>query len=148
MTADVIDSLGKPGVLVHGVNTRPGKPTILGVCEGKAIIGLPGNPVSALVNGYLFVAPVIERLLGLRPEPPHPYVRARLAVNLASQAGREDWWPVKLSRPDEPGGGMLAEPIFGKSNLIFNLVAADGLVRIAPDATGAETGEWVEVFLL
>jgi len=67
MTADVVRSLGQPGVLVHGINTRPGKPTILGVCNGKAIIGLPGNPVSALVNGYLFVLPVIEKLLGALP---------------------------------------------------------------------------------
>ncbi|MGZ9221648.1 MAG: molybdenum cofactor synthesis domain-containing protein, partial [Anaerolineales bacterium] len=59
MTAEVIRSLGTPGVLVHGINTRPGKPTILGICNGKAVIGLPGNPVSALVNGYLFVVPVI-----------------------------------------------------------------------------------------
>ncbi|HET9588852.1 MAG TPA: molybdopterin-binding protein, partial [Anaerolineales bacterium] len=51
MTAEVIRSLGEPGVLVHGINTRPGKPTILGVCNGQAVIGLPGNPVSALVNG-------------------------------------------------------------------------------------------------
>ena len=69
MTADVIRSLGEPGVLVHGINTRPGKPTILGVCNGKAVIGLPGNPVSALVNGYLFVVPVIEKLLGMLPKP-------------------------------------------------------------------------------
>lgn len=71
MTAEVIRSLGQPGVLVHGINTRPGKPTILGVCDQKAVIGLPGNPVSALVNGYLFVAPVIEQLLGkiLEPRP-------------------------------------------------------------------------------
>jgi molybdopterin molybdotransferase len=62
MTAEVIRSLGKPGVLVHGINTRPGKPTILGVCDGRAVIGLPGNPVSALVNGYLFVVPAIEKL--------------------------------------------------------------------------------------
>ena len=70
MTAVVIDSLGAPGVLVHGINTRPGKPTILGVCDGKAVIGLPGNPVSALVNGYLFVVPVIEMLLGLPTDKP------------------------------------------------------------------------------
>lgn len=148
MTAEVIDSLGKPGVLVHGVNTRPGKPTILGVCSGKAVIGLPGNPVSALVNGYLFVAPVIDRLLGVEAQAVRASIRARLTVNLASQAGREDWWPVRLVREDARGGDMLAEPIFGKSNLIFNLVAADGLVRIAPEATGAAAGEWVDVFLL
>ena len=148
MTAEVIDSLGKPGVLVHGVNTRPGKPTILGVCDGKAVIGLPGNPVSALVNGYLFVAPVIERLLGAETPPATASVKARLSVNLASQAGREDWWPVRLSRSRMGDGDMLAEPIFGKSNLIFTLVAAEGLVRIPPDATGFSAGEWVEVFPL
>src|SRR5262249_32323146 len=95
MTAEVIQSLGEPGVLVHGINTRPGKPTIVGVCEGKAVICLLGNRVSALVNGYLFVVPVIEKLLGALPRPKATVV-ARLTVNLPSQAGREDWWPVKL----------------------------------------------------
>jgi molybdopterin molybdotransferase len=153
MTADVIASLGKPGVLVHGVNTRPGKPTILGVCDGKAVIGLPGNPVSALVNGFLFVAPLIERLLGALPRP-QATLQATLTVNLASQAGREDWWPVKLvptaSNQGEAGetGSWRAEPIFGKSNLIFTLAAADGMLRIAPDATGLGAGELVEVVLI
>ena len=151
MTADAIRTLGEPGVLVHGINTRPGKPTILGVCNGKAVIGLPGNPVSALVNGYLFVAPVIEHLLGVLPRP-KPAVSARLTINLASQAGREDWWPVKLL--PAPHGrwagdkGFDADPIFGKSNLIFTLAAADGLLRIPPDATGLSAGEVVEVVLI
>ncbi|HEX8990795.1 MAG TPA: gephyrin-like molybdotransferase Glp [Anaerolineales bacterium] len=148
MTAEVINSVGKPGVLVHGINTRPGKPTILGVCEGKAVIGLPGNPVSALVNGYLFVAPVIERLLGLPGEELRPSVTARLTVNLASQAGREDWWPVRLVAIGVTGPRYEAHPIFGKSNLIFQLAAADGLLRIDADATGLSAGELVEVFLL
>ena len=151
MTADVIRSLGQPGVLVHGINTRPGKPTILGVCNGKAVIGLPGNPVSALVNGYLFVVPVIEKLLGLLPTP-KATVLARLAVNLASQAGREDWWPVKLLHPErsetQSKDEYRAEPIFGKSNLIFTLASADGLLRIHPDATGLSAGEIVEVLLI
>jgi molybdopterin molybdotransferase len=148
MTAEVIDSLGEPGVLVHGVNTRPGKPTILGVCDGKGVIGLPGNPVSALVNGYLFVAPLIERLLGESVQLWVAAAAARLSVNLASQAGREDWWPVRLAPAMEAGREMVAEPIFGKSNLIFTLVAADGLVRIPPDATGLSAGDLVEVFPL
>ena len=163
MTADVIETLGKPGVLVHGINTRPGKPTILGVCEGKAMIGLPGNPVSALVNGYLFVVPVIEKLLGANPRP-KATVQARLTVNLPSQAGREDWWPVRLTtEPTESTEKKekkssvdsvisvlkyQADPIFGKSNLIFTLAAADGLLRIPPDATGLSAGEVVEVVLL
>ncbi|HVF26136.1 MAG TPA: gephyrin-like molybdotransferase Glp [Anaerolineales bacterium] len=150
MTADVIRSLGAPGVLVHGINTRPGKPTILGVCNGKALIGLPGNPVSALVNGYLFVVPLIENLLGEMPKP-KATILARLNVNLPSQAGREDWWPVKLT-PSPIGRGqgesVSAEPIFGKSNLIFTLAAADGLLRIHADATGVSAGEMVEVMLI
>jgi molybdopterin molybdotransferase len=154
MTADVIGRLGEPGVLVHGINTRPGKPTILGVCSGKPVIGLPGNPVSALVNGYLFVVPVIEKLLGANPRP-KATVQAKLTVNLPSQAGREDWWPVRLLSPSPSGRGVRgegeswqADPIFGKSNLIFTLAAADGLLRIPPDATGLSAGEMVEVVLL
>lgn len=159
MTAEVIRSLGEPGVLVHGINTRPGKPTILGVCSGQAAIGLPGNPVSALVNGYLFVVPVIENLLGMLPKPKATLL-ARLTVNLPSQAGREDWWPVRLLRPEPIPAGVdstsypegkveyQAAPIFGKSNLIFNLAAADGLLRIPPDATGLSAGEMVEVILI
>lgn len=156
MTAEVINTLGAPGVLVHGINTRPGKPTILGVCDRKAVIGLPGNPVSALVNGYLFVVPVIEKLLGALPRS-RPTVLARLSVNLASQAGREDWWPVRLLPPSRAGGaaggegeagGYAADPIFGKSNLIFSLAAADGLLKIPADATGLEAGQVVEVWLI
>jgi molybdopterin molybdotransferase len=108
LTAEVIQSLGAPGVLVHGINTRPGKPTILGVCDGKPVLGLPGNPVSALVNGYLFVVPLIERLLGSQPRL-RPMVTAHLAINLPSQAGREDWWPVRLY-PSKPGSNDTAEP--------------------------------------
>src|SRR5215216_5496418 len=162
MTADIVRSLGEPGVLVHGINTRPGKPTILGVCAGKAVIGLPGNPVSALVNGYLFVVPVIEKLLGALPKP-KPAVFATLTVNLPSQAGREDWWPVKLTTVMQRQGDskaqslhdsvipkieFIAEPVFGKSNLIFSLASADGLLRIHQDATGLSAGEIVEVFLM
>jgi molybdopterin molybdotransferase len=121
------------------------------VCNGKAVIGLPGNPVSALVNGYLFVVPVIEKLLGLLPKPKATLL-ARLTVNLPSQAGREDWWPVRLLRP--PAGKRdgrevyEADPVFGKSNLIFTLASADGLLRIAADATGLSVGEIVEVMLI
>ena len=146
MTAAAIDELGEPGVLVHGVNTRPGKPTILGVCDGKAVIGLPGNPVSALVNGYVFVVPLVRRLLGQSVDVVRPSVSAKLTVNIPSQAGREDWISIKLKETAEKS--FLAEPIFGKSNLIFTLVGADGLLKIAPDATGLSAGEMVDVILI
>ena len=145
LTASVIDSLGAPGVLVHGVNVKPGKPTILGVCGGKAVIGLPGNPVSALVIASLFVTPVIQHLLGLPLNQPRPSLSAWLTINLASQAGREDFIPVRLQPAPQ---GYLAEPIFYKSNLIFNLAQADGLVHIPADATGLSAQTLVNVILL
>jgi len=144
LTSKVIDALGEPGVLVHGVNIRPGKPTILGVCEGKPVIGLPGNPVSALVNVEMFVAPVVKSLLGEKLDRPKSSVNAKLMVNLASESGREEWVPVRLSPRNL---GWQADPIFGKSNLIFTLARADGLVRVDPDATGLSAGEIVEVIL-
>jgi molybdopterin molybdotransferase len=63
-TAGVINRLGSPGVLVHGINIRPGKPTILAVCDGKPVMGLPGNPVSALVIADRFVRDIVEACLG------------------------------------------------------------------------------------
>jgi len=145
LTADAIHRMGIPGVLVHGVNVRPGKPTILGVCAGKPVIGLPGNPVSAQIIARLFVAPVIDRLSGLRKHLLRPFVQAALELNLPSQAGREDWIPARLI---EQGHDFIAEPIFYKSNLIFSLSQADGLIYIPPDATGIAAGEQVKVYLL
>lgn len=145
LTAEVINRLGTPGVLVHGVNVRPGKPTILGVCQDKAVIGLPGNPVSALVIATLFVVPVIRHLMGMPKIDQKPQVQAKLTINLASQSGREDWIPVRLI---DSGDRFLAEPVFGKSNLIFSLARAAGLVRIPAEANGLPAGSEVQVFLM
>lgn len=144
LTAEVINRMGKPGVLVHGLNIRPGKPTILAVCDGKPVIGLPGNPVSALVIAHLFVAPALNRLCGMA-DVLRPRIRAELTVNLPSQAGREDYYPAKLINKE---GRWLAEPIFYKSNLIFSLCRADGLIHIPEDATGLGAGEVTDVYLL
>jgi molybdopterin molybdotransferase len=145
LTAEVINLLGKPGVLVHGVNVRPGKPTILAACDGKPVVGLPGNPVSALVIAQLFIVPLMDTLLDLPPFQPQPNLLARLTLNVPSQTGREDWIAVRLI---EQSGRLHAEPIFGKSNLIFTLVRADGLVHIPAAATGLNAGEMVEVLLM
>jgi molybdopterin molybdotransferase len=145
LTAIVIAKLGEPGVLVHGVNVRPGKPTILGVCDGKPVIGLPGNPVSALVIAGLFVTPVIHKYLGVLSGGVQPSVEARLKVNLSSQAGREDWVAVQLV---EENGQMIADPVFGKSNLIFTLARANGLVKIPADANGLAAGHSVQVWMM
>jgi molybdopterin molybdotransferase len=145
MTAQVVERLGKPGVLVHGIAIRPGKPTILAIADELPVLGLPGNPVSALVVGRLFILPILQRLLGLRRPILHPGVSATLSTNLASETGREDYVPVRLVQGDH---GWQAEPVFGRSNLIFTLVRADGWIRIPPEATGLGDGEqvWVTLF--
>jgi molybdopterin molybdotransferase len=151
LTAQVIDSLGHPGVIVHGVNVRPGKPTILAACQppgaasAKPVIGLPGNPVSALVIAILFVEPVIDFLSGIKGKRMRPLVQAKVTINLSSSAGREDWVPVKLTQDEDE---YFAEPIFGKSNLIFTLSRADGLLHIPPSVTGLNAGDSAAVTLL
>lgn len=145
MTAEVVNRIDGPGVLVHGVSVRPGKPTILANCGGKPVIGLPGNPVSALVIARLFVAPVIDRLSGLREKRIGAQISARITSNLPSQAGRDDYVPVILK---ETVNGWEADPIFFKSNLIFSMVRATGLVHIPSVVTGISAGEQVIVELL
>jgi len=87
MTAEVVQGLGPPGILAHGVAVKPGKPTILAAANGKPVIGLPGNPVSAMVIADLFVVPTVHHLLGCAHPPQRQFVRARLTHNVPSQAG-------------------------------------------------------------
>jgi molybdopterin molybdotransferase len=144
MTAQVVDSLGRPGVLVHGVSLKPGKPTILAVCDGKAVFGLPGNPVSCMVTYDLFVRPTLAHL-SHATAPPRQTVSARLTRNIASATGREDYVQVRLKRSAD--GLLEAVPVFGKSNLIFTLIRADGMLRVPLDAGGLSAGATVEVVL-
>ena len=144
VAAKVLAQLGPPGVLVHGVALRPGKPLLIAVCQGKPVFGLPGHPVSALSTFDLFVRPAIERLLGLVPVP-KPSLRARLTRNLASAPGREDHVRVRLL---EEENGLAAEPVLGKSGLISTLVEAQGTIIIPPENEGLLAGAEVEVYLL
>ncbi len=143
VTANVVNRLDEPGVLVHGVTIKPGKPTILGVCAGKPVFGLPGNPVSAMNAARLFVVPVLWRLQGTQPPSPCT-VMARLAENAPAGAGRETFVSVRL---EERAGEIWAVPIFGESNLIFTLVRGEGVVRIPLGSTGLPQGAEVEVTL-
>jgi len=144
LTADVLNALGLPGVLVHGVAVKPGKPTILGVCNGKPVIGLPGNPVSAMVVAGLFMVPMLRRLQN-NPRPPlRQRLTAHITHNLPSVPGREDYIQVKLA---EREGRLWAEPVFGKSNLIYTLVKSDGMVCVPLNSSGLHQGEPVDVEL-
>lgn len=149
MTARAIARLGSPGVLVHGIALRPGKPTILALCDGKPVIGLPGNPVSAFVVAWRIVRPLVRVLLGVPLSPDgtggERTIEARLTASVPSRPGREDYVPAKLDRLAD--GTFEATPLFGKSNLIFTLVRADGLIEIPLDLGGAAVGARVRVIL-
>jgi len=127
---------------VHGVSIKPGKPTILAMCDGKPVFGLPGNPVSAMVVGDLFITPTVWKMQGCHRPPQQNTVKARLSHNIASVPGRVDYIQVKLI---ERAGELWAEPVFGKSNLIYTLVKSDGLMIIPIDANGVSASEIVEV---
>jgi molybdopterin molybdotransferase len=143
VVAAVIDRLGRPGVIVHGVDIRPGKPTIFAVCDGKPVFGLPGQPVSVLNTFDQFVAPVLRAMLR-RPEAA-PTVRARLAQPVRSADGREDHVRVRLERRED---GRWATPILGVSAMITTMVRADGIIVIPARAPGFDQGEEVEVRLI
>lgn len=146
LTAGLIAELGKPGILVHGVKLKPGKPTILAMAGETPVAGLPGHPVSAQVVYGLFITPLLRQMQGLPAEPEfQPSVRAKLTKNVPSATGRTDCVRVRLFRQE---GEVLAEPVHGKSGLISTLVKADGLVTIPSGKEGILAGEWVEVELL
>jgi molybdopterin molybdotransferase len=143
LTATTINGLGRPGILVHGVAVRPGKPTILAICDGKPVFGLPGNPVSCINIFQLFVAPTIRLLLGAA-EPRRHVVRARLTRNVPAASGRADFVRVRLEPRD---GETWAVPVFGVSNLIYTLVRSEGVILVPLDSNGIPQGTPVDVTL-
>ena len=147
LTTDVITSFPRSQIVFHGISVAPGKPTILARALDKPVVGLPGHPVSALVIFDLFGAPLLRILGGESADTafaPRAMTRARLAQNVASQPGREDYVRVRLAERD---GVRIAQPLPGKSGAIFNLVSADGLVCIPASAEGIDEGVEVEVRL-
>ena len=147
ITLDVITSFPRSEIIFHGISVAPGKPTILARAVDKPVLGLPGHPQSALVIFDLFGAPLLRVLGGEDPRAVFTAkrtLRAHLSQNIASQAGREDYVRVTLSECD---GRRVAAPMAGKSGAIFNLVKADGLVRIPASAEGLDEGSDVEVIL-
>ena len=145
LTAKAIAGLGQPGILVHGLAVKPGKPTILALAGQTPVVGLPGHPVSALVIFQLLVRPVIRTLQGLHPDAPAgPILTAELGRNLASAAGRLD--VVRVTVRTE-AGRLVAEPLLGKSGLLSTLVQADGWVEVPEAREGLRAGEMVQVHL-
>jgi putative molybdopterin biosynthesis protein len=141
-TASVIRELGE--LLVHGVAIRPGHPLVLGVARGKALIGLPGYPVSAILTSELFLKPLLYRLQGLAA-PARPEARATITRKLLSPMGEEEYVRVKLG---QVGERLIAAPLSRGAGVIMSMVRADGLLRIPRFSEGVLAGSEVEVALL
>mgnify|MGYP001028470122 CR=1 FL=1 len=133
----VIKDLGT--ILFHGVQIKPGKPTLFATVEGKPVFGMPGYPTSCLSNAYLFLVPTLRKMARL-PERSERKVKARLAKRIVSASGRKQFLPVKLREG-------LAYPVFKESGDITSMAGADGYLLLPVNVDVLEEGREVEVIL-
>lgn len=145
LIVEVVAALPGADVLAHGVAIRPGKPTLLARHSRKAIFGLPGHPVSALMVAMIFLAPFLRYIQGgsLEKGPPGDRTRARLTASIHSTAGMEDFIRVRLER--EVDGGYVARPVFGKSSMLSTMARANGVIVVPAQAEGLVEGDVVDV---
>ena len=141
-TASVIESLGT--LQVHGIAVRPGHPVALGVASGKAVMGVPGYPVSAALTAELLLLPLLERLLG-SSLPARRRINASMTRKVVSPTGEDEFLRVAVGRV---GDKMIATPVQRGAGVVMSLVRADGMVRIARHTEGVDAGAEVEVELL
>lgn len=134
----VLDELGE--VHIHGISVQPGKPTIVGVIDEKLVIGLPGNPVSALMIFNAFVAPPLNKVAGIEKDFEKKVVKGVMTRRIHSPVGRMQYQLVKVDGTD-------IHPIFKDSGAIFSLSSADGYVKVEKSVELLDEGEEVEVYL-
>jgi putative molybdopterin biosynthesis protein len=140
----VIQELGKPELLVHGIAMKPGKPTILSSIKGKLLITLPGYPTSALIVYYTLVDPTIRRMAH---ETTYTFqtVKARTSTRFYSEIGRREFKPCRFAKTE--GGISYVTPVPTGSEAIATLVDADGFVIIGEDTEFVGEDEEVEVYI-
>ena len=141
-TAGVIRELGE--VLLHGVNIKPGKPVVLGIVNGKPVLGIPGYPVSAYITFNLFVKPIVYKRLGLDIRKPE-VLGTKISRQVASQPGQEEFIRVKIGKV---GDTFISTPLSRGAGVLMSLVRADGFVRIPAMSEGIGAGSEVDVELL
>jgi putative molybdopterin biosynthesis protein len=140
----IVSRLGRPGILVHGVALKPGKPLCLAAIGDKPLIVLPGFPTSAIFTFHAFVAPLIRARAGLAAEAART-VRARVPVRIASELGREEFVLVSLV---SGGDGLIAFPTGKGSGAVTAFSQADGFLAIEALASALDAGSLAEVTLI
>ncbi len=144
-TPQVVDSLGKPGVIISGVAMKPGKPLTIAVVDGKPVFSLPGNPTSSLFMFIVFVRPILVKLAG-RTEEEIPKVKAVAAQKMFSARGRRTFIMVNLAY--NKAGTLLVSPVpTGLSGAITTMTKADGFVEISEKQQFIDAGTEIDVYL-
>ena len=144
LSHQVVSRLGSPGILVHGVALKPGKPLCLAVIGETPLIVLPGFPTSAIFTFHAFVVPLIRARAGLSVEAAHT-VAARVPVRIPSELGREEFVLVSLVGADE---GLIAFPTGKGSGAVTAFSQADGFFAIDALASALDADSQVEVTLI
>ncbi len=144
LSHQVVSRLGEPGILVHGVALKPGKPLCLGVIGGKPVVVLPGFPTSAIFTFHTFVAPIIRARAGLPPEAIET-IRARVPVRIASELGRKEFVLVSLIKSDD---GPVAFPTGKGSGAVTSFSQADGFLEIDALAPALDADSDAKVTLI
>ena len=140
----IVAKLGAPGIVVHGVALKPGKPLCLAVADGKPVAVLPGFPISAIFTFHAFVAPVIRALAGLPPEAART-VEAAVPARIASELGRKEFVLVSLVAGDE---GLVAFPSTKGSGAVTSFSQADGFLEIDALAQALDAGTVAKATLI
>ncbi|RLI12382.1 molybdopterin molybdenumtransferase MoeA, partial [Candidatus Bathyarchaeota archaeon] len=141
-----VNSLGKPGVLVHGVAMRPAMPTALAVVNKKPVIILSGNPVAAMIAFEVFARPLICKMLGLKNVEARPKLKAKITRRTATVLGRKTFIRVRVFQ--QRNGEFFADPISTSgSGVITTMTKANGYVVAPENREGLEEGESVTVHL-
>jgi len=140
----VLEEIGEPGVIVHGLKVKPGKPTVIAIVKNKLIIGLPGWPVSALMIYGLIVEPIISRMAGVKRRNERE-IKVRIARRVKCEKGRENLIPVSIIIDDE--GNLIGYPLIEHSGAIATLKRAEGYFVAKENREFIEEGEEVNVKL-
>lgn len=141
----VLNALGKPGVIVCGIAMKPGKPTTIAVIDGKPVFSLPGHPTSSLLTFHLLVRPVIISMAGRSEETPLT-LKAVASAKIFPARGRRTFVMVSLTR--EKSGRLVASPVpIGLSGAITTLAKADGFIEIGESQQFISAGDEVTVCL-
>ena len=140
-----VSKLTQPGIVVHGVALKPGKPLCLAVTNGKPVVILPGFPTSAIFTFHEFVAPVIRAFAGLPSERPES-VKATVAARVASDRGRTEFVMVSLIRGLD--GNLVAYPTNKGSGSVTAFGQADGFFIVGSQSETVPEGAEVDVTLI